>query len=341
MPDDALVDTSVAWILAGIACTFLATVLTVRRIGKRHKRFSLTAHVLMVGAYLPLVIIVLALLEPRFKGTSPGRVLTLGLASVTFPCAHALMASWRRLRDLRSEGSGRATSELGLKRIPPARSVMARVLVNCSVAEYRDAILDAESEASDFAFVQRRIAPYLNSDEMLRFVAAQRFGEGHPETHAYVATHQRRRQAFLAALDSGARYREILPRNSIMRYVETGTHSDDMWPLPVAAVVELLQNWRQAILAHPNYYVAISDYALPLKYHVVDGECVVLHEPVGKTEHLRFNSIFIYSKEAAAAVAKDFDVVWGLIDPQWRDSTRVANWIKDELVALARCRKVK
>ncbi|WP_420130368.1 hypothetical protein [Longimicrobium sp.] len=213
--------------------------------------------------------------------------------------------------------------------------VSAQVLVNTSVAEYRRAVVKAEAQGKDFAYIQRRLAPYLHKDEALHYIATQRFGAGNPEMEAYVAAHQSRRAAFFSALGAGVRYRELFPRSAIVRYVATGTHSDEMWPLPVSTIIELLDNWREVLLRYHNYYVGISDHALPIKYHVIDAECVILHEPVGKGDDIRLNSLFIYGRDVASIAVKDFDLVWGLIDPEWRDRERIARWISEELVPLA------
>jgi len=335
-----LFGSTVLWFLLGLSGTAFTSLFAAIGTQSRPKHMTLPLHALLAAAYIPLILVAVNAIPPKLMAPSWAAWFVLGLAVFGATTTHSLIAVGYRLvvaQKVRDAAVGPAPSKL-VSRELPQRCHPAYVMINASVADYREAVASAEQAGRDFAFVQRRIAPYLNSDEMLRFIATHRFGAGNAEMNAYVSSHQRRRQAFFACLDSGARYREMFPREAILSYVQTGTHAEEMWPLAPATVVDLLKNWRQTLLQYPNYHVGISDHHLPIKYHLIDGECVILHEPVGKGDDFRLNSVFVYGQQIGGMVAKDFDLVWGLIDPEWRDRQKIARWIKDELIPLARRR---
>jgi hypothetical protein len=335
-----LFSSTAGWFLIGLAGTALTSFFAAIGTQQQPKHLTIPLHGLIVAVYAPLIAISVNMLPSRLIEGGLAGWLELALAMSSALSCHALLAVGHRLMALKRlavQASSSPTTAIVSHELPQ-RTLSGHILVNSSVADYRKAVIAAEGGGRDFAFIQRRIAPYLLSDSMLRLIASQRFGDGHPEMNAYISSHQRRRQAFFESLDSGARYREMFSRQTILHYVKSGTHSEEMWPLPSSAIVDVLKNWRDALLHHPNYYVGISDHSLPIKYHLIDNECLILHEPVGKGDDIRLNSFFIYGKEIGAVVVRDFDVIWGLIDPEWRDRQKIARWIKDELIPLARRR---
>jgi hypothetical protein len=335
-----LFDATVRLFLLGLSTTAVISLFAAIGTQSRPKHLTFSLHCVIVGIYLPLLWIALNELPLTLIPTLYTAWLVTLLASFTAVTAHALIIARREIAGVTKalSGSRGARSVDTFLHEPPKSSQLGYILVNSSVAHYREAVLLEEEKGRDFAYIQRRIAPYLYSDSTLQAIARQRFGAGNPEMNAYISAHQRRRQSFFASIESGARYREMFQRQVLLRYIETGTHADEMWPISSSAVVDLLKNWRQVLLQYPNYYVGISDQSLPIKYHLIDGECVILHEPVGKGDDIRLNSFFMFGRETGMCVQADFDLVWGLIDPEWRDRERIARWIKDELIPLARRR---
>jgi hypothetical protein len=335
-----LFSSTAGWFLIGLVATAVISLFTAIGTQGSPKQFTAPLHWIVIAIYAPLLALLTNSLG-HYLTEKPSSVwLILSLILTVAIVSHGLWASLIRIDDLKKLLSHR---DLDLptepfSHEPPPGASRGLILVNLSIAEYRTAVVSAEANGRDFAFIQRRIAPYLLSDSTLKFIAAQRFGDGHSEMHAYVASHLLRRQAFMQSLESGAKYREVFSRKTLLDYVKTGTHSEEMWPLPPTAVIDLLKNWQETLLQYPNYYVAISDHNLPLKYHLIDNECVILHEPVGKGEDIRLNSFSIYSREIGTKVRKDFEIIWGMTDPEWRDRHRIARWIKSELIPLARQR---
>jgi hypothetical protein len=334
-----LFDTLAVSLLLGLAGSALLAVLGTFAAQSKPHRISLPLHVAIAMTYLPVVLIVVDQLLVISRCNRDTVWVVVLLTSVTSMTLHALATLIVRVRRLANEFRNLSAGISSRK--PPITAHLAYVLVNSTAASYRQIISDTERDTRTFAFIQRRIAPYMHSDEMLSAVAENRFGAGNPEKEAYVRAHQGRRTAFFRSLENGATYREIYPRDALINFVRTGTHSAELWPLTPAAVVDLLSSWRKAITMYPTYYVGICDDAAPIKYHVLDEDCVVLHEPIGKGDDIRMNSILIYSAAVGKQVAADFGLLWSLIDPAWRDRVKLARWIQEELIPLAKERAKK
>jgi len=255
-----LFESAVSFFLIGLSATAVISLFAAIGTQGHPKHLTLPLHVVIAGIYLPLLAIGVNELPLTFITRPSTAWLVLVLVALSATCIHGLVVMWRR-----EAVSNPETVDAGaiaeLKTIidkRPEGSQLGYILLNTGVSQYRETVLSAEEKGRDFAYIQRRIAPYFFTDEMLRFIAGQRFGAGNAEMNKYVSAHQRRRQAFFAALDSGARYREMFERRTLLRYVQTGTHAEEMWPLSPSTIVDLLKNWRQALLAHTNYYVGIS-----------------------------------------------------------------------------------
>lgn len=321
--------------------------------------FHISIHLAFICIYAPTTTVIVNQIPGHKVGTRAYSVSLLLLLLTIFTLFHYTIAlksrKDRRIAEIAADFKGlkasladaqRETSELkdlekardtSLRSLEdvPHKATPARVLVNRSVADYRSAVVSAESRARESAFIQWRIAPYFKSEDTINYLAQERFGEGSPDAANYRDEHLRRRQAFQDHLLRGDIHREIYPRDRLLSYVKTGTHSRDMWPLPAEQVIDLLNNWRDAIVRHDNYFVAISDESLPFKYHLIDGECIILHEPIGKGDSMRVNSIFIYDPEAANMLLEDFEFVWSQTPPKWRASDQLASWIETDLLPLA------
>ncbi len=99
------------------------------------------------------------------------------------------------------------------------RGEPALCFANNSVAEYREAIVQAETEGHEFAYIQWRISPFFKPDDTIGYIAEKRFGEGDPNVDEYFNEHTTRRQVFYQALRGGAIFRELYPRDRLLRYV--------------------------------------------------------------------------------------------------------------------------
>jgi hypothetical protein len=333
---------TVGILLLGVAATGAVSLLTTISVQQGRRHIPLPLHLVVASTYLILLSVVVDELPSKLIPSKDTAWFFFGVVALASVMIHSLgVAGVRRSRRIATprdvDGAPTTTRPPNI----PERATAVYALVNLSVSDYRTAVAAAEQSGVDFRYIQRRIAPYFNTDSMLRAIAQQRFGAGNQEGQEYVAAHRQRREAFFAMLEKGARYREIFPRAAILQYVRTGTHAEDMWPLTPATVVDLLNNWRDALLNYPNYHVAISDEALPIKYHVIDENLLIIHEPVGRGDTIRFNSFFTFGESVAKPVAEDFDLVWSLIDPLWRDREHLNSWIVDDLVPLAQRRQTR
>lgn len=276
--------------------------------------------------YLPLIPVLLQCLPGPLTGTQVLRYVVLPLVAVLAVLLHVTLYVWR--------------SGTSLRHVPPKGSELAMTSINSTIVAYKKAITAAESNAKELAYIQHRIAPYFLSDSSLLSIAERRFGEGSPDADIYVAQHRARRVAFYAFLGAERTYREVYPRTRLRNYVETGTHADDKWPLTPNEVMDTLLRWAEALERYPSYHVAISDASIPIKYHVIDSEILVIHEPVGRPgDDRRLNSIMTYSKKIGREAMRDFDQIWADTAVEWRNSHTVANWIRSELVPLAATRE--
>lgn len=321
--------------LLGLSITSLISFLAA--IGTQHKpkQVSIPLHIVISGIYLPIIAFGVNRIPLSIISTSTTGWLVLSLCFLIVAVSHTLIFV------LHQNKKRLATKSVTISLLtldPPPKAEITYVLANTNVMQYRNAIVSTEEKGKEFAYIQRRIAPYFYPEDVLRLIAKERFGAGNIEMNAYINSNNRRKQAFFNALEAGARYREMFQRELIELYVRTGTHWGEMWPISPNGIVSLLKNWRETLLRHPNYFVGITEQSLPLKYHLINNECLILHEPVGKGDDFRLNSLFIYSAEVGSQVAKDFDIIWGLIDPKWRDRNHIANWIKEELIPLAKKR---
>ena len=240
----------------------------------------------------------------------------------------------------RSNNQGQITSIMPPASAAPALpkhkgAMLAEVVINDSVRRYKDSILEAESGIQMMNNIQWRIAPYFKTDEIIRYIARQRFGDGSPNIEAYLAEHQGRRARFAALLASNAPVREIYSLPRLLQYVRTGTHAENKWPLTPDMVRGLLNAWINALNTHENYVVGITALSLPIKYHILNDDRVVIHEPVGEGESFRLNSIILYGHDTAAPFLADFERVWSEIPPEFRNRQSVTSWIEGELIPQA------
>ncbi|MEU8631410.1 hypothetical protein AB0C38_04515 [Amycolatopsis sp. NPDC048633] len=331
--------------------------------GKSNSPRPLSKHIALALSYLSLLPILVNLIPSSILPTRASAILltlasTVAALGVHVSCVAVINSSKLRKshgRDL--DDAEKKISELRLQISPknhgeapliepnvhcrvPGNAVLARTVSYATVSEYRSAIADLEATAHEFSFIQHRIAPYFKTDGGIDDVALIRYGEGSPDADGYRHSQTSRKKSFAAHLAAGNKLREIYPRDKITLYARTGALAPKMWPMKPSEVVASLVNWKHALENFDSYFVGIADVKIPLKYHIIDREVVILHEPIGRGESHRLNSIFIYGSESARPFVDDFELLWSLIPSEWRSTVQVASWIESELIPLAQKRKV-
>jgi hypothetical protein len=287
---------------------------------------ALALHLLLFTCYAPIVVFIVQVLPERLVATRGSALLFVAVLLLLAAAVHMLLVQRRAIRM-------RAL-------VPPAiaprgqldASIAAHVATYAASDAYHRAIVQLEEQGSEFCFVQYRIAPYFLPEAAVEHVASLRFGAGSPLKEKYIEAQRKRRDAFNHLIARGARVREIYPRSRLVSYIKTGTHLGEMWPLTPDQMVELLSGWRHAIASFPNYTVAIADESVPMKYHLIDEKAVILHEPIGRGDSHRLNSVFILNETIGARFSEDFEMVWDLIEPAWRDSEKIVSWIDTTLI---------
>jgi hypothetical protein len=315
-------------VLIGTSITALLTLLGI----KSQTSISIRAQgmqAVVFFIYAPLLVVAVNALPALLDTTKANSWLVLVLALATATLVHYSLVS--------TASHSRASFNLTNK--PPVDgAVPAYVKTHSTTSDYHNSVVALEEGGQDFALVQYRIAPYFLPPEAVEHIAQLRFGAGNPLRDRYIDAQAKRRKAFFQLIARGAQIREIYPRNRLMNYVTTGTHFGELWPLTPDLMERLLREWQRAIVTFPNYTVAIADESIPMKYHVIDGRSVILHEPVGRGDSHRLNSVFILDPTIGSRFAADFDLVWGLIDPRWRDAEHISAWIDDGLIPAAKIR---
>ncbi len=297
-------------------------------------QFSGPIHLLMGLIYVPLCIVVINYLPERwFSNALSVKIMVIILTIAISVGAHRgiLLVCSRMNKQNKNE----TRTEAG-EMLPSVTSNTYN-----TVEKYKTAINEAEGNAEELLYIQHRIAPYFKRNTAIEFIASARFGAGSADYKNYVEEHLGRRQEFYKFLANGGAYREIFPRKQLLKYVSSGTHADNKWPLPADEIVALLTGWRETLLRYPNFKSAISDDSIPIKYHIIDRNLVILHEPVGKGDVYRLNSVFINCEKTNRNFRDDFEIIWSLTDEKWRDAAFLSDWIEAELIPMAGQRAVR
>lgn len=315
-------------VLIGISVTAFLTVVGIKaQAGSAEMKSGV--HVLVFCVYAPALAVIIESMNSIIIATRNTTILIFLISTLTASLVHYIIWDTRSRRRKLDSGIG----------IPPvAGAVPAYVKTHTTTSEYHQSVVELEEHGVDFAFIQSRIAPYFLPPDAVQYVAELRFGAGNPLLQRYVEAQDKRRKAFFRLVARGAVIREIYPRSRLVNYVTTGSHLGDLWPLTPDLMQQLLREWQRAIVQFPNYTVAIADEPVPMKYHVIDRRCVVLHEPIGRGDAHRLNSVFMFGGSLAERFAKDFDLVWDVIDPRWRDSKEISSWIDTDLYAASQLR---
>ena len=310
-------------VLLGLAVSALITTLGLAAQASE-LRFSRTVNSLLLVTYAPSILVVVNSL-PDSVSPNPQSSYVISILSITAGALIHCVVALRRT--LKISGARKLAVHQPLKGAVPAY-----VLTHSTTSQYHKSVAAIEERGTDFRYVQYRISPYFLPSAAVAYVADSRFGTGNPLREAYIDAQARRRKAFFQLIARGACVREIYPRDRLLNYIATGTHAGGLWPLTPELMRDLIIEWRNAILTFPNYMVGIADDSVPMKYHLVDEATVIIHEPIGRGDSHRLNSIFILDQEVGRQFATDFDLVWELIDPKWRDPESLRVWIDNELL---------
>ncbi|MFD4636575.1 hypothetical protein ACFWN2_04620 [Lentzea sp. NPDC058436] len=208
-----------------------------------------------------------------------------------------------------------------------------KILTASSPKDYRERIVPAEAGATTVERLPKRLSVIFKSESTVRSIAEQRFGPASKSVVEYVNEHNARRAEFFAALARGMTCREIYNEAELLTYVASRRHSSKV-KLSTDDMSDTVRRWREALTLHENYVVGITTDPLPLKYELIDGRLVVMHEAIGVADAHRLNAIFIHSATVGASFTHDFDTIWDRIPPDRRSRTHVLNFIDQKLIPL-------
>ena len=326
------------WVLTLIGVSFGAffALMTLVGHGRAHNKDFAGRVVQLLSAvgYVSMIVVIVNA-ATRVENVAVGASWAIAvLATLSGALAHLLALQILRLRRL---GHSMALVPDDEDEIPTGYSrCIART--NKSVSDYRDAIIEAESAATELMYIQVRIPPFYYSAETIKHVAELRFGEGSRNIPIYMHEHQERARHHRRLLADGVHVREVYPRQAIESFVRTGTHSGSFWPLTPKMVCQALKSWRDELITYANYSVGISSDPIPSKYQLLSNDLVVFHSPIGGGDSHRLNSLFIMGEEISASYCADFEYIWERIPREDRDSLLVAEWIETHLIPLAQGR---
>ncbi|AXH96961.1 hypothetical protein [Ornithinimicrobium avium] len=335
---DSELNATIASVIAGLAITIAVTWLYTADPDPGGRR-PIKHHVGLSLAYLGFIALLIQFLPADVAPSLTSSLALLICSGVAALAMHVGSYQWRQRASLKAQLDGDIHKALVTDVItPPALTLDAEILVNATVSDYREHILAAEKAAESFALIQYRIAPHFLGEGAIQRIAEGRYGEGHPDAIGYRTGQLERRNNFLQKLSAGVPCREIYSRSQLLAYVEQRGRPASGTNLSPQEVVDSLERWIHHLLNCPTYHAGITDARIPLKYHLLGGDVVVLHEPVRVDDHYRVNSLFIYSSAVVNRFAKDFELIWAGIAPEWRSSQDLAAWIRSDLIPLARKR---
>jgi hypothetical protein len=207
---------------------------------------------------------------------------------------------------------------------------MGSVYVSRSPQQYRNLIIEAEHSAKRIDRIPKRLSVLFKSGATIRFIAEQRFGEGSSNIEHYIEEHEERATQFYTNLRRGMRCRELYSMRDLIEYFRSGKHGDSVI-LAKGHLRDNLARWIDTIKLYPNYQVAITKERLPIKYEVINGEVVVIHEAIGRNDRGRLNALAVESRHAAREFIEDFDLIWDRIPAKDRRRDAILEWIEANL----------
>ena len=213
----------------------------------------------------------------------------------------------------------------------PALSV---VEVCISSAQYAEAIIRIEENATQIDRMVKRVSAVFKDPSEVEAIAAKRFGPGSTQAKAYLWEHKERRRAFLQNLNAGTlTCREIYNIQELTQYFERRRHGVNV-TLERSVLRRTVNDWLDAISSSSNYYIGLTQDPIPLKYQVFDHRGVVIHEAIGSLDGQRLNALIIRDEAAVKFFQGDFDHVWDRIPSEMRERRTVLRLIYTRLVPL-------
>ncbi|MHD0307466.1 hypothetical protein [Rhodococcus erythropolis] len=208
--------------------------------------------------------------------------------------------------------------------LPSATS--SSVVLSVSAIHYSRLIVAHEHDAARIDRIPKRLSVLFKSETAVADIAEQRFGPGSNQIDAYIAEHRERKAQFVAQLAGGLHCREIYSKKELRSYLTSGAHGQTVRLKREHLYVNVL-NWLDCLQKNRGYMVALTDEAVPLKYEVINGQTVVLHEAVGGNDRDRLNAIFITSVATGRQFLHDFDLIWDRTEANSRKTDNVVEWV--------------
>ncbi|MEA3075684.1 MAG: hypothetical protein QOF60_592 [Actinomycetota bacterium] len=217
------------------------------------------------------------------------------------------------------------------KHLAKDRPGATRVAVTRSQQAYKELILTQEAGAKTIDRIPKRIAAVFKHIDTVRAIADARYGSGNRQYLHYVEEHEvRQRQTFEALRQGRLELREIYSAGDLAGYLTSRDHGAhvELRPDELRKTVDI---WLEALQAYDNYLVAITEQPTPLKYQVIDGRTVVLHEAIGRADGQRLNAIFVESGLTAAEFTADFNLIWDMTDVKARSKEWIEDYVRSVL----------
>ncbi len=210
----------------------------------------------------------------------------------------------------------------------------ATIEISMSPKDYKELILAAENGAKNIWFMPKRIHVMFKSQAFIRYLAEKRFGIGSEYIQDYENEHIARKAALYQGLNNGMIIHELHNKNDLILYVKEKTHNG-VNNIEKEYFIEMLNEWKRIMQLFPtSYCVRLTDEYIPLKYEIIDGKKMVMHESVGSDSRDRLNAIFMENPIIVKKISNDFLQVWERVNQNYRSNQSVIDFIDNELLPL-------
>lgn len=210
----------------------------------------------------------------------------------------------------------------------------ATIKISMSPKDYKNLILEAEKGAKSIWFMPKRIHVMFKSQSFIHYLAEKRFGVGSEYIQDYENEHIARKAALYQGLVNGMIIHELHNKNDLICYIKEKTHNG-VDNIEKQFFIEMLNEWKNILNSFPNNYcVRLTDDYIPLKYEIIDGEKIVIHESVGNNSRDRLNAIFIENSFIGKKISDDFLQVWEKVNANCRNNQYVIEFIDNDLLPL-------
>lgn len=210
----------------------------------------------------------------------------------------------------------------------------ATIEISMSPKDYKELILAAENGAKNIWFMPKRIHVMFKSQEFIHYLAEKRFGVGSEYIQDYENEHTARKAALYQGLNNGMIIHELHNKNDLTLYVKEKAHNG-VNNIEKKYFIEMLNEWKRIMNQFANSYcVRLTEEYIPLKYEIIDGKKMVMHESVGSNSMDRLNAIFIENPIIVKKISNDFLQVWEKVNHNCRSNQSVIDFIDNELLPL-------